>query len=38
MVRKDDFLYQHDLEVLFQILEEEGDEETQITLENAHVE
>ena len=31
-------VYQHDLEVLFQFLEEEEDEETQITLEDAQVE
>lgn len=35
---KDDFIYQHDPEVLFEILEEEKDEETQITLKDAQVE
>ena len=38
MARKDDFIYQHDLEVLFQVLEEEEDEETQINLEDIQVE
>ena len=38
MARKNDFIYQHDLEVLFQVLEEEEDKETQITLEDAQVE
>ena len=38
MTRKDDFIYQHNFEVLFQVLEEKEDEETQITLEDAQVE
>lgn len=38
VARKDDFIYQHDPEVLFEILEEEKDEETQITLKDAQVE
>lgn len=33
MARKNDFIYQHEIEVLLQILEEEKVEETQITLE-----